>query len=140
MMKNSDTFICQATMDKLDEIIAFIGEGSRRFGFDEMMQQKIHLVSEEVAANVINYAYPGSSGTLEVRYMIEKDQAPSRFVLQFIDHGLAFNPLEASDPNIDAPVEERSIGGLGIFLVKKIMDEVTYKRENNQNILTLVKY
>jgi len=124
----------------LDGIIEFILKGARLYGFDEPMIKKIHLVSEEVAANIINYAYPGSSGAMDIIYSIEEHNNTRSFVLVFIDDGLAFNPLELPEPDINAPIEERTIGGLGIFLVKSLMDDVTYKRHNDQNILRLVKH
>ena len=69
---------------------------------------------------------------------LELTQEPA-VVLTFIDSGIAFNPLEKEDPNVNLPAEERQIGGLGIFMTKKTMDEVRYERAGDRNVLTLIK-
>lgn len=96
----------------------------------------IHLVVEEIVLNIVDYAYPeGEDGYLEVR--IGNDG--KTLALEFRDHGIPFNPLEMPEPDLDLPLEERNIGGLGIFLTKEMMDNVRYRYENEENILTLEK-
>ena len=95
----------------------------------------INTALEEVFVNVASYAYE-KGGTVEVTLSKYKDHI--KFV--FKDNGKPFNPLDMKDPNITASSEDREIGGLGIYMVKKIMDDVSYEYINNQNILTLIKY
>ncbi len=96
----------------------------------------IHLVCEELVVNVVNYAYPaGTDSYLNV----EVEKKDGWLVLRFIDGGVAFNPLEREMPDVSLPLEERPIGGLGIFLTVQMMDEVSYERTGNKNILTVKK-
>lgn len=96
----------------------------------------IHLVCEELVMNVVSYAYSeAEKGWLNVDICKMDDM----LAITFMDGGVAFNPLEQEQPDITLPLEERKIGGLGIFLTQQMMDEVTYQRENNQNILTIKK-
>ena len=95
----------------------------------------INTAWEEIFVNVANYAYE-EKGTVEIT--LSRTQDKITFI--FRDNGVKFNPLEKEDPNITASSEEREIGGLGIFMVKKIMDECSYDYVDNHNVLTLVKY
>lgn len=95
----------------------------------------IHLVVEEIVVNIVDYAYPEGNGYLEVR--INNDN--KELTIEFRDHGIPFNPLEQSMPDLDIPLEERSIGGLGIFLTKEMMDNVEYRYEQGENILIIKK-
>ena len=96
----------------------------------------IHLVCEELVVNVVSYAYSDETeGYLKIQ--IEKEDGT--ITIRFIDGGVAFNPLEREMPDVSLPLEERQIGGLGIFLTVQMMDEVLYERVDNENILTLKK-
>lgn len=96
----------------------------------------LHLVIEELAVNIADYAYPdGGDGYLDVLI----DKTPETITITFKDGGTPFNPLERKMPDVDLPLEERGIGGLGIFLTVKKMDEVKYDYCNNENVLTIMK-
>lgn len=95
----------------------------------------IHLVVEEIVVNIVDYAYPEGNGYLVV--CINSDG--KELTIEFRDHGIPFNPLEQSKPDLDIPLEERSIGGLGIFLTKEMMDNVEYRYEQGENILIIKK-
>lgn len=96
---------------------------------------KLKLACEEIVVNVTSYAYPeGSDGFLDV--YIRKDD---RIVIRFEDGGVPFNPLEREDPDTTLAWDERPIGGLGIFLVCSMMDDVRYAYENHKNVLTIEK-
>lgn len=96
---------------------------------------KLKLACEEIVVNVTSYAYPeGSDGFLDV--YIRKDD---RIVIRFEDGGVPFNPLEHEDPDTTLSWDERPIGGLGIFLVRSMMDDVRYTYENQKNVLTIEK-
>lgn len=96
----------------------------------------LHLVIEELVVNIVTYAYPaGVAGELYIN--VSADQ--SRISIEFIDRGKPFNPLEKEDPDVTLGIKERNIGGLGIFLVKQMMDDVAYRHEDGCNILTISK-
>lgn len=97
---------------------------------------KIDLVAEEIFVNISHYAYDGGAGEARIECELYE---PGKFRLSFIDWGKEFNPLEQEDPDLTLSIEERRLGGFGIFLTKKFMDSVTYKRQDGKNILTLVK-
>jgi len=100
---------------------------------DEGIKFKIRLCSEEVVENVVSYAYESGVGFLEVAVEKEGDI----LVLSFKDAGKPFDPLDKPDPDITLGAEEREIGGLGIFLCKQMMDEVTYNFEDGCNKFTM---
>ncbi len=130
-----ERIILPAKLENLEKMFAFLREGASKQGFDAKMTSRIQLACEEALVNVINYAYPDKNGNLEITY----DNRESGLQIEIIDNGIAFDPLSLPDPDITAPMEERRIGGLGIFMMKKIMDCVTYRRDAERNILTLVK-
>ena len=126
-----------AKLENYEQMISFIVNGAEAAGFDKATISKIHLACEEALVNVINYAYPDKQGDIEIGYNFSDDN--SGFLIDIIDWGIEFNPLNKSEPDIEAPLDERPIGGLGIFFIRKIMDEVIYKRDRGRNILTLIK-
>jgi anti-sigma regulatory factor (Ser/Thr protein kinase) len=127
--------VFEARIDRLESMFAFIREAARRQGFDDAAAGRIQLACEEALVNVINYAYPEKTGTLS----IECANEPGRLVITISDAGVAFDPLTLPEPDINAPIEQRKVGGLGIFMMRRIMDTVTYRREGDRNVLTLEK-
>ena len=125
-----------AKLENLQKMFSFIKEASSRQGFPEELIDKIQLACEEALVNVISYAYPSGEGDLSI-YCENKENC---IEIVISDSGIPFDPLSISDPDIFSPIEERKIGGLGIFMMKEIMDGVKYKRDETQNILTLTKY
>lgn len=101
-------------------------------------QMQLELVVEEIFVNIANYAYGDKIGQAKVQGQVMKN--PLRLELTFIDEGKPYNPLEREEPDLNQKMEERAIGGLGIFLVKKNVDELHYHYEAGQNILTLCKH
>jgi len=128
--------ILPAKLENLEKMFAFIHQAAASQGFDQEKSNKIQLACEEALVNVINYAYSGKIGDLEI--ICENKE--KGLEIQIIDCGVAFDPLSLASPDINAPIEERRVGGLGVFLMRKIMDEVTYQRIGEHNILKLVKY
>lgn len=122
-------------VSQLEDFINFITE---ELQLDMSLSFNLNLALEEVVVNVIEYAYP--SDETHTFSIIAQGDPGDQLTLEVIDDGLAFDPTNDA-PEVDTTlgVEERPIGGLGIFLVKKIMDEVTYQRTNNQNVLTMKK-
>ena len=127
-----------AKVDELPNVISFVESELEKFEFDMKIIMQFNLVVEELFVNIANYAYQDQeNGKCKVGLEYNKDKQEVR--LSFEDNGIKFNPLEKEDPDIDLPVEEREIGGLGILLVKKNMDNVEYKYEDHKNILILSK-
>ena len=100
-------------------------------------RMQIELAVEEIFVNIARYAYRPDEGPVTIQVTVE--DAPIRVILTFIDKGKPFDPLSKKDADVTLPPEEREIGGLGIFLVKKTMDSVEYEYKDGQNILTVVK-
>lgn len=100
-------------------------------------QLQIDVAIDELFSNIAQYAYAPGTGPATVR--VETEEDPPAVILTFIDRGMPYDPLAAEDPDITAPAEERSIGGLGVYLVKKTMDDVRYEYRDGQNILRIMK-
>ena len=133
--KIQESRIFDADVKELDNLFEYSASLLRLLEFSNRDIIMINTALEEIFVNVSKYAYNGK-GTVEITLSKFKDHVS--FV--FKDRGKPFNPLAKADPNITASSEEREIGGLGIFMVKKIMDKVEYEYINGQNVLTLVKY
>jgi len=100
---------------------------------------QIDVAIDEVFCNIASYAYPDGAGKAKIVIDFFARDGAKYVKIVFIDQGIEFNPLDKPDPDITLGVEERQIGGLGIFMVKKTMDEVTYEYRDGSNMLTLVK-
>ena len=126
-----------AEVERLPEVLSFIEEQLEQLLCPLKAQMEISVAAEEIYVNIASYAYAPDTGTATIRMACTED--PAAVTLTFIDSGIPFNPLEREDPDLSLPVEEREIGGLGILMVKKTMDEAHYERVDGQNILTLTK-
>ena len=97
---------------------------------------RINLVIEELVLNIIDYGYDDNDQEIELNFKSDANSV----TIDITDEGRAFDPLnDAPEPDIDSPLEERHVGGLGVYLARTMMDELTYRRENSRNHLTLVK-
>ena len=124
-----------AKIDQLDEVLAFSEEEFEKFDVPMKYIMALDVAIEEIFVNIAHYAYADGNGDMTLD--IEKND--DLLSVEFSDSGMEFNPLEKDDPDITLSAEDRQIGGLGIFMVKKSMDDVKYRYENNKNILTLYK-
>ena len=132
----NETLLIKNHIKDVEQLNVFVGNITQQLGYEEDEARCIRLAVEEAVVNVISYAYSeGQEGDISI-----VAQANSKR-LQFIitDSGIPFDPTEASQVDITLPAEERRIGGLGIHLVRELMDSINYERENGKNILTLVK-
>lgn len=124
-----------AIMENLEVISGKLEEYLDGCGCSMKDMMNIGLAVEEVYVNIVNYAYQGKTGKAEMTL----SESDGTVTITISDSGVPFNPLEKDDPDITLSSEKRAIGGLGIFLVKKTMDSVSYFYENNKNILVLKK-
>lgn len=125
-----------AKFEYLDEIRDFVGGKARASGFSERDIYSIQLAADEAASNVIEHAYEGIS---DASFELTCDFKNDCLVITVIDHGKSFDPSKVALPDIKADLSDRKIGGLGIFLMRKLMDEVRYEIIASGNLLTLVK-
>ncbi len=126
-----------AAIENIAQATEFVNALLEQHGCPMNVQFQIDIAIDELFGNIANYAYDGESGYVTVQADIIEN--PTRISITFIDGGTPYNPLEQPEPDITMSIEERQIGGLGIFVVKKSMDDVQYKYENGQNIMTIVK-
>nr|WP_034909307.1 ATP-binding protein [[Eubacterium] cellulosolvens] len=105
--------------------------------YPRKIQTKMDVVIDELFSNIVYYAYPDTVGDTTVRLQMPADR--SGLTMTFIDSGEEYNPLFFEDPDITLSADDRSLGGLGILIVKSLMDDVRYERRDNQNLLTLYK-
>lgn len=105
------------------------------FSFKDILRMKVCL--EEVFINVAHYAYGDTTGDVVIG--IEHDTVNNQIVFSITDSGTPFNPLAKTDPDVTLALEERQIGGLGIFICKKIMDDILYNHIDGKNVLTMIK-
>ena len=127
----------EATIENVETVTQFVEEQLEEVECSAKARMQINLAIDELFSNIANYAYNPETGPATVRVEVTKE--PLEVLITFIDEGVAYDPLAKDDPDITLSAEERKIGGLGIFLVKKSMDEVNYEYENGRNILSIRK-
>lgn len=131
------TFEATAAIENMEAVMAFIEERTASID-NPRIARNLAMVVEELSLNVFNYAYDGVRGKFSLSIAIDRERR--RVVMEFCDVGKPFNPLLQQAPDLDLPLSEREIGGLGIVLSRKLTDEQSYVREDGKNILTVVKY
>jgi len=122
----------EADIENLNTVLDFIN--SELPSYSPSLRNHIEVAVEEIFVNISNYAYKPDKG--EVTIYISTGQKIS---IKFEDNGREYNPIEQEEPDLDKPLMEREIGGLGVLLVKKLMDDIEYMRVENKNILILTK-
>ena len=123
--------------ENLDEVQAFVEERLADSGCSMKAQMQIAVVVEEVFVNIAHYAYAPDTGRAKLNTEISGD--PRAITITFTDRGIPYDPLAKPDPDLSLPASEREIGGLGILMTKKFMDDVSYEYRDGQNILSLKK-
>lgn len=127
----------EADVNQLNDVMAFIEENLDEAGAAPKTAMQVNLAVEEIFVNIAHYAYAPGKGNAAI--LVDVDKEAGELSVQFRDTGVPYNPLEKEDPDLTIPVAERQIGGLGIFMTKKVMDDVIYEHKDGQNILTLKK-
>ena len=126
-----------ATVENIDVVTDFVNEQLESCDCPIKAQMQIDIAIDELFSNIAYYAYNPETGDATVRVEVVED--PMAVVITFIDKGIPYDPLKKADPDTALSAEEREIGGLGIFMVKKTMDDITYEYKDGQNILKIKK-
>ena len=121
----------------LNDVTDYVEEELEKAGFTYKDILRLKVCIEEVFINVAHYAYVETTGDVDIG--VEHDKANNQVIFTFEDSGVQFNPLAKEDPDVTLTAQERQIGGLGIFICKKIMDDIQYNYTNEKNILTMMK-
>ena len=127
----------EAKLENLERVNEFVEYCLKDRDCSAKVKMQLELVVEEIFTNIANYAYGGNVGNVTIEGSLVDGTA--KFKLKFMDRGGPYNPLERPDPDINAGIADRPVGGLGIYLVKKNVDDVTYQHKDGQNILTIEK-
>jgi len=117
-----------------NRVLNFITAEIKKTGYEHEIQNKIEMASEEIFTNIANYAYADEGGKVKIAVSIIDG-----IKITFEDNGRPFNPTEYPAPDLEKPLKDREIGGLGLYIVKQVMDKVEYTRENDKNILIISK-
>lgn len=129
--------VIDATVENIERVTEFVDGQLEQFGCPVKAQMQIDLAIDELFGNIAHYAYSPEVGPATVR--VEVTEQPLAVVVTFIDNGVPYDPLKGEEPDITLSAEERQIGGLGIYIVKKSMDEISYEYKDGQNILKIKK-
>ncbi|MBP3855312.1 MAG: ATP-binding protein [Ruminiclostridium sp.] len=127
----------KAVDEELNNVISFVEEQLESVDCAPRIIVQVNIAVEEIFVNIAHYAYEPETGEAVIRFEFQKE--PDAAVITFIDSGKPYNPLEKPDPDVTLSAEKRQIGGLGIFMVKKSMDDMRYEYSNCRNILTIIK-
>ncbi len=126
-----------ASLDNLTAALNFVNAELEKLNFPPRVQMQIDVAVEELFVNVASYAYTPDTGNVTLRVL--PDENSPAVAITLIDSGIPYNPLAKPDPDVTLPAEKRQIGGLGIYMVKKSMDDMRYEYRNGQNVLTIIK-
>lgn len=126
-----------ATVENIGAVTDFVDAQLEALDCPMKAQVQINIAIDELFGNIAHYAYNPDVGEATVR--VEVEEEPLSVIITFIDGGVPYDPLQAVEPDTTLSAEERALGGLGIFMVRKSMDEITYRYENGRNILSIRK-
>ena len=125
-----------ATVENIATVTEFVNAQLEQSGCPPKIQMQIDIAIDELFGNIAHYAFDPDVGPATVR--VEVDEEPC-VIITFIDNGVPYDPLGKEDPDITLSAEERGIGGLGVYMVKKSMDDISYEYRDGQNILRIKK-
>ena len=126
--------VIEAIPENLTTVLSFVKTELQEHGTEGKMQRQIAIAVEEIFVNIAHYAYNPETGSAVIRISIGDEVN-----IEFEDNGNPYNPLEKNDPDTTLKAKDRKVGGLGVFMVKKIMDSVDYRFENGKNLLKIRK-
>ena len=128
-----------AVRERLSELTAMLDELLESEDCNMKAQVQLDIAFEEIFINIASYAYGADTGDAEIDFCVFSENGNKSLRITFADRGTPYDPLAKPDPDITKGADEREIGGLGIFMVKKSMDDIVYHYENGKNILQLEK-
>ncbi len=137
LLFSPDELETEADAENLPEVEAFVEERLEAVRCPPKARMQIGVAVEEIFINIASYAYAPGRGKASVRVEIDRD--PLTVTITFADRGIPYDPLANADPDLSLPAEDRDVGGLGIFMTKKLVDDISYEYRGGQNILTLKK-
>ena len=132
-----DELEIEATDDNLATVLGFIEERLEKADCPMKAQMQLCIAAEEIFVNIAHYAYAPNTGMAKLR--VKMSEAPRAVTITFIDRGIPYDPLAAADPDVTRPAEARDIGGLGVFMTKKFVDDIRYEYVDGQNVLTMMR-
>ena len=127
----------EASIENIAQVTAFVDEQLEELNCPARAQMQIDIAIDELFGNIAQYAYQPGNGPATVRVEVLKE--PLAVVITFMDQGIPYDPLKREDPDVTLPIEERETGGLGVYMVKKTMDDVSYEYRDGKNILKIRK-
>jgi serine/threonine-protein kinase RsbW len=131
------TITLPATIENTRLLVQSVSGCARQQGYSESRTTEIEMAVEEALVNICRYAYPGEAGDIALRC---RRSGRDRITIEIKDSGIPFDPLSLPDPDLGPDIARRKVGGLGIFLIRKMVNEVHYRRDANKNILTFIVY
>ena len=129
--------VVKAVIESIPTVTDFVDKILEEHSCDMKAKIQIDIAIDEILGNISQYAYETDNGDVSVSVQVE--EAPKRAIITFADSGVPYNPITTEEPDTSLSAEERKIGGLGIFMVKKTMDDMAYEYTNNCNILRITK-
>ncbi len=138
MEKRIAEITLEATVENIARVTDFVNAELEKLACTEKIKLQLDVAIDELFGNIVRYAYHPGVGQATVR--ISASEAPTAVNVTFIDHGRPYDPLKNEDPDVTQGLDDREIGGLGVFIVKNSMDQVSYSYENGQNILKIRKH
>ena len=139
MADESKRITVEAVLENVEKVTEFVNQELEQLGCSVKTQMQIDVAIDELFGNIANYAYYPQKGGMATIEVSRSAESPAQVAITFQDQGKPYNPLEKEDPDITLGAAERPIGGLGIFLVKKTMDDIAYEYRDGKNILTIKK-
>ncbi len=129
-----------ATIDNLAQVFRFLADSMENCNIEPKVKRQIKLCVEELFVNIAHYAYDPDVGVAKISIdTVQDENGKPKMVISFADEGRPYDPLSAPAPDVEAALEDRKIGGLGVFLVRSAMDSVGYEHRDGQNITTIEK-
>lgn len=138
MEKRIAEITLEATVENIERVTDFVNAELEKLDCPQKAKLQLDIAIDELFGNIVRYAYRPEVGPATVRISVCED--PLAVSVTFIDHGKPYDPLKNEDPDVTMGLDDREIGGLGIFIVKNSMDQISYSYENGQNILRIKKH
>ena len=137
IMKSQKILTIDADYNLSENVVKFIVENYGQYFSSEKLNFQINMVVDEIFGNIAKYAFNNEGGKVNILSWMEEN--PLRLNIKFVDNGVPFNPLELEEPDITSSLDNRRIGGLGIYIVKNMVDSFVYKYIHKCNVLTITK-